>query len=70
MIVAFTQLFAGYVDHFGGFSVYGALFGVVIYLTLLWGVGRRCFRCRDQRDRRPAPRGETAPVAGHGPADR
>jgi membrane protein len=38
-IVAFTQLFALYVDHFGGFSVYGALFGVVIYLTLLWGVG-------------------------------
>jgi membrane protein len=38
-IVAFTQLFAAYVDHFGGFSVYGALFGVVIYLTLLWGVG-------------------------------
>jgi len=38
-IVAFTQLFAAYVDHFGGFSVYGALFGVVIYLTLLWGIG-------------------------------
>lgn len=38
-IVAFTQLFAAYVDNFGGFSVYGALFGVVIYLTLLWGVG-------------------------------
>ncbi len=38
-IVAFTQLFAGYVDRFGGFSVYGALFGVVIYLTLLWAVG-------------------------------
>jgi membrane protein len=38
-IVAFTQLFAAYVDNFGGFSVYGALFGVVIYLTLLWGIG-------------------------------
>ncbi len=38
-IVAFTQLFAGYVDRFGEFSVYGALFGVVIYLTLLWGIG-------------------------------
>jgi YihY family inner membrane protein len=38
-IVAFTQLFAAYVDHLGGFSVYGALFGVVIYLTLLWGIG-------------------------------
>jgi len=25
VIVAFTQLFAGYVDRFGGFSVYGAL---------------------------------------------
>ena len=38
-IVAFTQLFAAYVDRFGEFSVYGALFGVVIYLTLLWGIG-------------------------------
>lgn len=38
-IVAFSQLFAGYVDVFGGFSVYGALLGVVIYLTFLWGVG-------------------------------
>jgi len=38
-IVAFTQLFAAYVDRVGGFSVYGALFGVVIYLTLLWGIG-------------------------------
>lgn len=38
-IVVFTQLFAGYVDVFGGFSVYGALLGVVIYMTLLWGVG-------------------------------
>jgi len=39
VIVGFTQLFAGYVDNFGGFSVYGALLGVVIYLTLLWGIG-------------------------------
>jgi membrane protein len=39
VIVGFTQLFAAYVDNFGGFSVYGALLGVVIYLTLLWGIG-------------------------------
>jgi YihY family inner membrane protein len=39
VIVGFTQLFAGYVDNLGGFSVYGALLGVVIYMTLLWGIG-------------------------------
>ena len=38
-IVGFTQLFGLYVQHFAGLSVYGGLVGVVIYLTLLWGVG-------------------------------
>ena len=69
MIVGFTQLFAGYVDNFGGFSVYGALLGVVIYLTLLWGIGAAVLFGAEVNEtvvRRRA--GGRAPVRGHGPA--
>jgi len=38
-IIGFTQLFAVYVSNFTTFNVYGTLFGVVVYLTLLWGIG-------------------------------
>jgi membrane protein len=71
VIVAFTQLFAAYVDNFGGFSVYGALFGVVIYLTLLWGIGAAVLMGAEVNEtmvRRRA--GGRAPARGHGPASR
>lgn len=38
-IIGFTQLFAVYVSNFTAFTVYGTLIGVVVYLTLLWGIG-------------------------------
>jgi len=69
VIVAFTQLFAGYVDNFGGFSVYGALLGVVIYLTLLWGIGAAVLMGAEVNEtmvRRRA--GGRAPERGRGPA--
>jgi len=69
VIVGFTQLFAGYVDNFGGFSVYGALLGVVIYMTLLWGIGAAVLFGAEVNEtvvRRRA--GGRAPVRGHGPA--
>jgi membrane protein len=69
VIVAFTQLFAGYVDNFGEFSVYGALFGVVIYLTLLWGIGAAVLMGAEVNEtmvRRRA--GGRAPERGHASA--
>lgn len=38
-IIGFTQLFAVYVNNFTTLNVYGTLIGVVVYLTLLWGIG-------------------------------
>jgi len=68
VIVGFTQLFAGYVDNFGGFSVYGALLGVVIYMTLLWGIGAAVLMGAEVNEavvRRWA--GGRAPERGRGP---
>lgn len=38
-IIGFTQLFGVYVTNFAALSVYGGLVGVVVYLTLMWGIG-------------------------------
>jgi len=38
-VLGFTQLFAVYVNNFTTFNIYGTLIGVVVYLTLLWGIG-------------------------------